>query len=215
MGRRSATACSQSAKRKTRLEPSGLKPWSCTATATASKRGSTPSSAQGLARAPPRPGRRSATSAAAPAGRRRSTSSAAPSPTTRAPSARTLSRSSAKVAAAASVATKAWPAARCAFIAAVDGAAAHDRPAEDHGLAARPSRRRSARADDLRARGHDELDGVLERLAGAREEDVGWCRRRRRRRGRRRAAPAERRGRASGVGGARAALSPAAASARG
>ena len=60
-----------------------------------------------------------ATSAAASAGRRRSTSAAAPSPTTRAPSARTLSRSSAKLAAADSVATNAWPAARCAFIAVV------------------------------------------------------------------------------------------------
>ena len=60
-----------------------------------------------------------ATSAAAPSGRRRSTSAAAPSPTTRAPSARTLSRSSAKLAAAGSVATNAWPAARCAFIAMV------------------------------------------------------------------------------------------------
>ena len=52
-------------------------------------------------------------------GRRRSTSSAAPSPTTRAPSARTLSRSSAKLAAADSVATNGRPAARCAFIACV------------------------------------------------------------------------------------------------
>ena len=52
-----------------------------------------------------------------------------------------------------------------------DGAAAHDRPAEDHRLAA-GRRGGDPRSGDLRGRGHDQLDRVLERLAGTREEDV-------------------------------------------
>ena len=52
-----------------------------------------------------------------------------------------------------------------------DGAAAHDRPAEDHRLAA-GRRGGDPRPRDLRRRGHDQLDRVLERLAGTREEDV-------------------------------------------
>ena len=43
-------------------------------------------------------------------------------------------------------------------------AAAHDRPAEDHGLA-ELRRRGDPRTGDLRRRGHDQLDCVLERLA--------------------------------------------------
>ena len=52
-----------------------------------------------------------------------------------------------------------------------DGAAAHDRPAEDHRLAA-GRRGGDPGPGDLCGRGHDELDRVLERLAGTREEDV-------------------------------------------
>ena len=52
------------------------------------------------------------------------------------------------------------------------GAAAHRRPREHDGLAA-PGRLGDLRGHHLRAGRHDELDGVLERLAGTREEDVG------------------------------------------
>ncbi len=112
-----------------------------------------------------------ATSAAAPAGRRRSTSSAAPSPD--------------------------HPRAQSAYLVEVVGeagggrlrghervsggevglhrlrhrAAAHHRAAEDH-RPARGRRRRDARSGHLGGRGHHELDGVLQRLAGAREQDV-------------------------------------------
>ena len=112
-----------------------------------------------------------ATSTAAPAGRRRSTSSAAPSLTTRAPSARTRSRSSAKLAAAVSVATNACPAARCAFIAAVTAPPPMTGPRKTT-VWPRAVAAAIARPHDLGRRGHDQLDRVLERLAGTREKDV-------------------------------------------
>ena len=83
-----------------------------------------------------------------------------------------MSTSSAKVRAASSVATKAWPAARCAFIAAPSAPPPMVGPVNTHGLAA-PGGFRDLRGHHLRARRHDELDGVLERLAGTREQDVG------------------------------------------
>ena len=118
MRRRSATASLPQREAEDAVGAvGGVKPWSCTATATASKQRVDAEQREAVAQC------RGVEVAAAhldhrPAGMRSRSSPAAPSPTTRTPAARTRSRSSAKVSAACSVATKAWPARRCAFIAA-------------------------------------------------------------------------------------------------
>ena len=169
-GRASCTAARQKPKRKTRLDPPGLKPWSCTATAAASNAGGTPSSASAARSAA---GSRSPEAIVGDAGLRQ-------------PPAKLVERAVAH-----------HPRAAGAHLVQVVGErggglfrghegeaggevvlhrrpvgpAAHHRAAEEHGLAAR---RRCAdlRRHHLRARRHHELDGVLERLAGHGEQHV-------------------------------------------
>ena len=98
----------------------GLKPWSCTATAHGVESGPTPSSSERPAEGPAveiaaAHFQRRESAGSRPVARRR-----LPRPRCATPRARTRSRSSLKVSAASSVATKAGPARRCAFIAEVE-----------------------------------------------------------------------------------------------